>query len=382
MLLQNVMTKEDFSKYEKLVLPPPPNKEEKKKLREEELWRQCQKEESLKKQVQMHLEQVKKHEHTLEQQNLMLADVQLQLESVSLEVKALRALVAETKEPEGPPVQAPLPAPREPPPDIGEHIVPSLDLEMEATPLDSDDDGMEDRDAGSWLTVASNRKKRGKAPVVMKLKGSSASVRNGSLRPSFVDKTCIFENDMSGVEVGKALLKLSPNGLQDIVSTLPPGAIDQFMSFSLVLRRYTKFNRAPQVPVRLKRFVGNASSFSNGIQAKRVSFNDPCAEISVPQSAKPGLFSGEPASFFTGCERLPGMVDPRNFFLSLFLMARLFLVQVMWNRFLDAGKRGPPAVSRWNLQLPGWRLIGWTRRSSPVCWSVVPWIHACWRLIC
>ena len=46
--------------------------------------------------------------------------------------------------------------------------------------------------------------------------------------------------------------------------------------------------------------MGNASSFLNGIQAKRVSFNDPCAEISGPQSAKPGLFSGEPAYFFTG----------------------------------------------------------------------------------
>ena len=101
-LLQNVMTREDFSKYEKMVMPPPTKKEEKKKLREEELWRQCQKEESLKKQVQMHLEQVKKHEHNLEQQKMMLADVQLRLESVSLEVKALRALVAETKEPEGP----------------------------------------------------------------------------------------------------------------------------------------------------------------------------------------------------------------------------------------------------------------------------------------
>ena len=74
----------------------------------------------MKKQVQMHLEQVKKHEHNLEQQKMMLADVQLRLESVSLEVKALRALVAETKEPEGPPIQAPLPAPRDPPPDIGE----------------------------------------------------------------------------------------------------------------------------------------------------------------------------------------------------------------------------------------------------------------------
>ena len=231
LLLQNVMSKEDFSKYEKLVLPPPPKKEEKKKLREEELWRRCQKEESLKKQVQMHLEQVKKHERNLEQQKMMLTDVQLQLKSVSLEVKALRALVAETKEPEGPSVQAPLPAPREPPPDNGEQNVPGSDLYMEATPLDSDDEGMEDRDAGSWLTVASNRKKRGKAPVVMKLKSTSASGRKGSLRQSFVDKTCIFENDMSGVEVGKALLKLSPNGLRDMVSTLPPGAIDQFMSY-------------------------------------------------------------------------------------------------------------------------------------------------------
>ena len=36
---------------------------------------------------------------------------------------------------------------------------------------------------------------------------------------------------MSGVEIGKALLKLSPNGLRGMVSTLPPGAIAQFMSF-------------------------------------------------------------------------------------------------------------------------------------------------------
>ena len=54
-------------------------------------------------------------------------------------------------------------------------VVPSLDLEMEATPLDSDDDEMEERDAGSWQTVASTRKKRNKALVVMKLKGTPAS---------------------------------------------------------------------------------------------------------------------------------------------------------------------------------------------------------------
>ena len=230
LLLQNVMSKEDFSKYEKLVLPPP-KKEEKKTLREEELWRRCQTEERLKKQVQMHLEQIKKHEHNLEQQKIMLADVQMQLESVSLEVKALRALVAETKEPEGPSLIAPLPAPRDPPPGDDDTNVPGFDLDMEATPLDSDDDDMVDRNAGTWLTVASDRKKRGKTPVVMKLKGSPASVRKGSLRQSFVDKTCIFEDELSGVEVGKALLKLSPHGFRDMLSSLPPHAFHQFMNF-------------------------------------------------------------------------------------------------------------------------------------------------------
>ena len=103
--------------------------------------------------------------------------------------------------------------------------------------MDSDDDGMEDRDAASWLTVASTRKKRSKAPVVMKLKGTSASVRKGSFRQSFVDKTCIFENDMSGVEVGKALLKLSPNGIHGVISTLAPGVLDQFMTLQPSIKK-------------------------------------------------------------------------------------------------------------------------------------------------
>ena len=171
-----VMTKEDFSKYEKLVLPPPSKKEEKKKLREEELWRQCQKEESLKKQVQMHLEQVKKHEHNLEQQKLMLADVQLRLESVSLEVKALRAWLRKRRSQRGSLFKPRCLLLGNPLQIMQNKTAPGSDLDMEATPLDSDDDGMQDRDAGSWLTVASNRKKRGKAPVVMKMKGSSASL--------------------------------------------------------------------------------------------------------------------------------------------------------------------------------------------------------------
>ena len=74
----------------------------------------------------------------------MLQDVQMRLDSVSLEVKALRALLAETKEPEGPPIRAPLSAPRDPPPVDIEHAAPIIDLDMAATPLDTDDDDREE----------------------------------------------------------------------------------------------------------------------------------------------------------------------------------------------------------------------------------------------
>ena len=147
---------------------------------------------------------------------------------MSLEVKALRALVAETKEPDGPPIHAPPPCPRQPPPEDVDETPPTVDLDMMATPLDSDDDDMEERDAEPWKTVVSS-KKRNKVPVVMKLKGTSASARRGSLRQNFLDKTCIIENDVSGREVGKALLKLSPDGINEMVSALPPGVIERFM---------------------------------------------------------------------------------------------------------------------------------------------------------
>ena len=71
-----------------MMMPPPPKKEERVKLREQELVEKCKKEQSLEKQEQMHLEQVEKHEHNLEQ----------------------RALCAERAAP----IQATLPAPREP----------------------------------------------------------------------------------------------------------------------------------------------------------------------------------------------------------------------------------------------------------------------------
>ena len=97
-------------------MPPPPKKEEGKNLGKRSFGVNAKR-------------KIKKHEHNLDQQKMMHADVRLRLESVSLEVKSLRASVAETKEPEEPLIQAPLPAPRELPPDNGEQIVPSLDIE-------------------------------------------------------------------------------------------------------------------------------------------------------------------------------------------------------------------------------------------------------------
>ena len=46
---------------------------------------------------------------------------------------------------------------------------------------------------------------------------------------------------MSGVEVGKALLKLSPDGVHDMISILPPGVIEHFMSLQ------SKYKTIPEI---------------------------------------------------------------------------------------------------------------------------------------
>ena len=91
-----------------------------------------------------------------------------------------------------------------------------------------------------------------KARVVMKLQGTPASSRRGSIWHSFVDKTCINESDMSGREVGKALLKLSRDGINEMVSTLPPGVIARFM------------NLQPKIKTIQEIQTSSSSSSSNG----------------------------------------------------------------------------------------------------------------------
>ena len=138
------------------LCPPPPKREERVKLREEERLEKCQKEESLKKQEQIHQEQVKKHQHNLEQQKLMPQDVQLRLESVSLEVKAL-GFGCGDKGAGGTPIHALCLAPRTLLLRMLNQTAPTIYLDMTAI-MDSDDDDMEESGAGPWRTVASNQK--------------------------------------------------------------------------------------------------------------------------------------------------------------------------------------------------------------------------------
>ena len=111
-LLQGVLTPEDFSKYEKKLMPP--KQQERVKLRERELLEAVERKANYEKQEQKHLEMIEKHEHILAQQKRMLESVRSQLAELRDTVGALRALVSETKEPPINSIVPPLPPPREP----------------------------------------------------------------------------------------------------------------------------------------------------------------------------------------------------------------------------------------------------------------------------
>ena len=138
----------------------------------------------------------------------------------------MRALVAETKEHEGAANTSPLACSSGSPSSGNEPAIHIVDLDVAATPLDTDDDGMEEQGAEEWYTVPSNLMKRNK--VVMKLKGRLLQP-NGS---SFVDKTCIVEGDMSGKEVARALPKLSTGGLNDMLASMPQEVISKLIGFA------------------------------------------------------------------------------------------------------------------------------------------------------
>ena len=76
-LLQSVLTPEDFSKYEKKLVPP--KQQERVKLRERELLEAVERQANYEKQEQKHLELIAKHEHNLAQQKAMLESVRTQV---------------------------------------------------------------------------------------------------------------------------------------------------------------------------------------------------------------------------------------------------------------------------------------------------------------
>ena len=167
-LLQSVMSTEDFSEHEKMVLPP--KKEERVKLREQELFlKRCRSRVVRRSKSRCTLSRSKSmNEHNLAQQRLMLDDdVQVRLGAVRDEVNALRVWSRRKRSLRDPP----LPCLREPPPGDDENPAPVQDrmsdgvnLNVAATPIDADAEMEEDDE---WQTVRAKSKKK---KVLMKFK--------------------------------------------------------------------------------------------------------------------------------------------------------------------------------------------------------------------
>ena len=211
-LFQSVLTPEDFSKYEKKLVPA--KQQERVKLRELELLEAVERQANYEKQEQKHLEMIAKHEHNLAQQKAMLESVRSQLAEVRDTVGALRALVSETKEPPISSVVPPLPPPRETPSPLETGgILPTLGSAQDFLPIDAPctihtqydlDTDMEDE---TGPVQSKTNKKR----VLRKLKGSSSSVRRETVK---------YEAS-SGKDLARALAKLSPGGMSEFLQSVP-----------------------------------------------------------------------------------------------------------------------------------------------------------------
>ena len=167
-LLQSVLTPEDFSKYEKKLVPQ--KQQESVKLRERELLEAVERQANFEKHEQKHLELIAKHEHKLAQQRAMLDSARTQLAEVRDTVGALRALVSETKEPPINSIVPPLPPPREPTPMDNGGIFPTLGSAQDFLPIDSSYTQI-DLDTDVEEETGPVQSKTNKKRVLMKLKG-------------------------------------------------------------------------------------------------------------------------------------------------------------------------------------------------------------------
>ena len=161
---------------------------------------------------------IAKHEHNLAQQKAMLESVRTQLAEVRDTVGALRALVSETREPPNNPV---VPPPREPPPMDNGGILPTFGSAQDFLPVDSVDTKM-DLDTDMEEETGPVQSKANKKRVLMKLKGSSSSVRRETMK---------YEAS-SGKDLARALAKLSPGGMSEFVQSVPLNVAGSLMLFA------------------------------------------------------------------------------------------------------------------------------------------------------
>ena len=162
----------------------PPKQQERVKLRERELLEAVERQANYTKQEQKHLELIAKHEHNLAQLRAMLESVRTQLAEVRDTVGALRALVSETREPSNNPVVPPLPPPREPPQMEDGRILPTRGSAQDFLPIDASCTyhTQIDLDTDVEEETGTVQSKGNKKRVLMKLKGSSSSVRTENMR--------------------------------------------------------------------------------------------------------------------------------------------------------------------------------------------------------
>ena len=198
-LFQSVLSPEDFSKYEKKLVPP--KQQERVKLRERELLEAVEMQANYEKQEQKHLELIAKHEHKFGTATAEVRDT----------VGAIRAVVSETREPPNNPVVPPFPPPREPPPVGDGSILPTLGSAQDFLPIDASCTYHTQFDLDTEMEEETGpvQSKGNKKKVLMKLEGSVVLK-----------------------DTARALAKLSPGGMSEFVQNVPASVAGSLIRFA------------------------------------------------------------------------------------------------------------------------------------------------------
>ena len=147
--------------------------------------------------------------------------------------------MSETREP-------PIPHPREPPPMDNEGILPTLGSVQELLPIDTPCTLRTQYDLGTDMEDETGpvQSKTNKKRVLMKLKGSSSSVRRETVK---------YEAS-SAKDLARALAKLSPGGMSEFVQSVPvnvAGSLVRFAAQFAPLRLWlTEFDTQDEVSSR------------------------------------------------------------------------------------------------------------------------------------